>query len=103
MRRIYKLEKPEQATLTASFTYWRERRQEIVQLMLLGPVEVDLTAARHVTRAQLSVLLKGIHTDAKIKEEHYDIILTVSHPNPEVVAIAMAEYNDGICPAAQQG
>lgn len=103
MRRTYRLERPAQVTKMASFSFWKQIRKDVIQLMMLGPVEIDLTAATHISRAQLAVLLKGIHKDAAIADEHLEIILTVKHPNPEIVAIAMFEYKDGIWEFPEQG
>lgn len=97
MRRVYKLQKPVNHLSQLRTPYWKAIRSEIVDLLKLGPVEVDLSAETRISPAQLKVLFTGIHKDAGIADEHVEIILTFKHStNPLFEELARKAYNAGI-------
>ncbi len=96
MRRTYRLTKSVAPAGALTVAHWKNRRAEIVELLRLGPVELDLSDEIRLTRWQLRQLVHKIHLDAGIREEFWESILTFKHPNPTILKIAEYEYLDGV-------
>ncbi len=98
MRRTYRVTKAVAPAGELNIAEWKRKRAELVELLKLGPVEVDLSYSSRFSKFQLQTLLRGIHLDAKIKPEHLTVVLTFKHPDSTVCDLANRVYWDGIYP-----
>lgn len=103
MRRTYAIPKSTTPAEQLRTVYWKTIRGDIMELLRLGPLEVDLSNEPRMTRAQLVILFTGIQKEAGIAPQFWETILTFKHStNSNYVTLAKSAYAAGIWPAYDQ-